>query len=244
MIDLVHGVWPQIRMCVGTTHLVLTDPPYGGIVDTETFEDTMSCDTLLRDLQLYSDILLDGGSALIWGGVGKPGDGRPFLSFLSSAEDAVPTMKLRNLLTWRKRRAYGKSNDYLFIREECAWFVKGDKPCTFHIPLTNNKRGYAGFDPKHPAKSEFLRVGNVIDDINEIFRGKRHPCEKPIALIQRMVETHSNPGDMVFDPYAGSGTTGEACHHAGRNCVLIEQNESTYQIARARIDRLSQGVLL
>lgn len=103
--------------------------------------------------------------------------------------------------------------------------VMGDKPATFHIPLLEEKRGYAGYNVKYPAKSEFLRRTNVWDDVTELFRGKIHPTEKPSRLAEIMIETSSNPGDLVLDPFAGSGSTGVAAKKLGREYLLIEKSD-------------------
>jgi DNA modification methylase len=58
---------------------------------------------------------------------------------------------------------------------------------------------------------------------------KRHPCEKPRRLIEIILETSSNPGDVVLDPFAGSGVTADACRALGRYFILIEQDLVTYE---------------
>jgi hypothetical protein len=74
---------------------------------------------------------------------------------------------LGNHITWSKKRAYGTSWNYLFTREECAYLVNGDakKPRKFTVPLRDEKRSYAGYSAKYPAKSEFYRRTNVWTDV-------------------------------------------------------------------------------
>lgn len=203
----------------GRVQLIVADPPYGGILkekwDVECYE---------RLGKLVSGLLVPGGTAYVWGGIGKHRQ-RPLFRWLAEVEDRTD-LRLYNLITWRKRRAYGKKNDYLFIREECAMLVKGEEPRTFHIPLLDQKRGYAGYNAKYPAKSEYLRRGNVWDDITEIFRGKIHSAEKPAKLAEVMIRTSSNEGDLVVDLFAGSGSTGVAALAVGeRRCVLFEKSD-------------------
>ncbi len=52
----------------------------------------------------------------------------------------------------------------------------------------------------------------------------KHPCEKPLSMLQHMIETSSRPGDVVLDPFAGSGSTADAARLTGRRAVLIEQD--------------------
>lgn len=62
-----------------------------------------------------------------------------------------------------------------------------------------------------------------------------HPTQKPVALMEYLVRTYSNPGDTVLDFTMGSGTTGVACARAGRNFIGIEKDPEYFQIAKARI---------
>lgn len=195
--------------------LVICDPPYG---ITEEAWDTPNYDKWFRHCSWYA---AKDATICIWGGVGKF-QNRPLLDFAASFENTWTTWRIANWITWAKRRAYGKKNDYLFTREECLILVRGEP--TFNIPYLPRKRGYAGYYPKYPAKSEFLRRTNVWTDVTEIFQGKVHPTQKPNKLYRILVETHSNPGDWVYDPCAGSLTTRRACIQTGRSSYCVEIN--------------------
>lgn len=65
---------------------------------------------------------------------------------------------------------------------------------------------------------------------------KLHPTQKPLELMDYMIRTYTNAGDMVLDNTMGSGTTGVACRAAGRNFIGIEQDPEFFAIARSRID--------
>ena len=64
-----------------------------------------------------------------------------------------------------------------------------------------------------------------------------HNCQKPIQMITDMVTTSSRPGDVVLDPFAGSGTTGVAAMRTGRRAVLIERDERYCEIAAKRLEQ-------
>ena len=57
---------------------------------------------------------------------------------------------------------------------------------------------------------------------------KIHPTQKPVELLQYFVELLTNPGDLVLDTFAGSGSTGKACLASERNCILIEKDKKMY----------------
>lgn len=223
----------QLLSCSGNFMfpLIIADPPYGNIVsekwDKVDTDDEQFAKWMIDWTQLWTKTLLPGGAFYVWGGVGTVGF-RPFLRYLHGAE--VPKQfELANLITWSKKRAYGVQNNYLWTREECAYFVKGNakKPRCFNVPLLETKRGYAGYNAKYPAKSEFYRRTNVWTDINEMFRGKVHPTQKQQRLHEVMIEVHTQPGEWVLDPFAGAGTTAFAARKLGRNFVLIE-NDAAY----------------
>lgn len=63
----------------------------------------------------------------------------------------------------------------------------------------------------------------------------RHQNEKPVELLERAVESLSDPGDMVLDPFMGSGSTGEACARCGRAFMGCEIDPYYYGVAEARL---------
>lgn len=66
---------------------------------------------------------------------------------------------------------------------------------------------------------------------------KLHPTQKPIKLIEDIVNVSSNKGDLIFDPFMGSGTTGIACFNLGRNFLGVELLNSYFEIAKNRINQ-------
>lgn len=68
-------------------------------------------------------------------------------------------------------------------------------------------------------------------------RGAVHPTQKPVSLIEYIVNTSSNVGDTVFDPFMGSGTTGIACLNSKRKFLGIEKNKEFFDIAYNRISK-------
>lgn len=63
-----------------------------------------------------------------------------------------------------------------------------------------------------------------------------HPTQKPLTMVEYMVRTHSNEGDLVLDHCMGSGTTGVACTNTGRKFIRIELDATHFQTAKNRID--------
>jgi site-specific DNA-methyltransferase (adenine-specific) len=87
---------------------------------------------------------------------------------------------------------------------------------------------------------------SVLDFTNgDRTKESEHPTQKPIQLIQYLIKTYSNENDLVYDGYAGSGTTAHACILEKRNWILSEISEEYCKIAEKRIDPyLRQTTLL
>ena len=64
----------------------------------------------------------------------------------------------------------------------------------------------------------------------------KHPTQKPVALLDRIIRASSNPGDLVLDPFCGSGTTGVSAVDLGRRFVGIEQDAGFIAVARKRLE--------
>jgi site-specific DNA-methyltransferase (adenine-specific) len=62
-----------------------------------------------------------------------------------------------------------------------------------------------------------------------------YPTQKPLAIIERIVRVHSNPGERVLDFFAGSGTTGEAAARLERHATLIDSNPEAIEVMRKRL---------
>jgi hypothetical protein len=68
-----------------------------------------------------------------------------------------------------------------------------------------------------------------------------HPTQKPVALMEYLIKTYSNEGDTVLDFVFGSGTVGVACKNLKRNFIGIEKDENYFNIAKNRIESVSEG---
>lgn len=66
-------------------------------------------------------------------------------------------------------------------------------------------------------------------------RNKLHPTEKPLKLFEYLIESSSNKGDVVLDPFLGSGTTAVACKKLKRHCIGIEKEEKYIEISKKRL---------
>jgi site-specific DNA-methyltransferase (adenine-specific) len=66
-------------------------------------------------------------------------------------------------------------------------------------------------------------------------RNKTHPTEKPVNLLEYLIETYTDEGDTVLDFCMGSGSTGVACQNTNRNFIGFELDENYFDIAKNRL---------
>ncbi len=71
-----------------------------------------------------------------------------------------------------------------------------------------------------------------------------HPTAKPVALMEYLIRTYTNEGEVVMDNCMGSGTTGVACANTGRKFIGIERDDTYFDIAKNRIEQAFDGRLI
>ena len=103
-----------------------------------------------------------------------------------------------------------------------------------HIKLEKVKKKY---DPDKVQPSDILEF-NVVPNRN----GKLHPTQKPIELLEYLIKTYTNEGEIVLDNCMGSGSTGVACMNTNRRFIGFELDPTYYDIACKRLDEV-EGVL-
>ena len=121
------------------------------------------------------------------------------------------------LLAWNKYNAIPACNNNYIDDVEFIVYVRGKK-----APY-NNK---APMEIKHKIKA-YPYPHNTI---------REHPTQKPLELINELVNLHSFVGQTVFDPFMGSGTTGVSCMKNGRKFIGVEILKPFYDIAERRIE--------
>ena len=86
---------------------------------------------------------------------------------------------------------------------------------------------------------QISKKGNYPKTIQEFANpsgaGHLHPTMKPLSLIEYMIKTYTNEGDLILDNTCGSGTTGLGAKNLGRNFIMMEQDPEYYEIACKRV---------
>lgn len=176
--------------------------------------------------------------------------------------------KLRNRIIWRFNFGLNAQNRFSGRYETILWFSKGDDyvfnldpvrvpqlyPGKRHSakkttragtlsgnPLGKNPSDFWEFDPENAFKV------NPIWDFPNV-KGSHpektvHPCQFPSELAERCILALTNPGDLILDPFIGSGTTAVAATIHDRRVVGIDKDPRYVALARHRLDLLSRNEL-
>lgn len=139
-------------------------------------------------------------------------------------------MKVLNQITWQKPNPPPNLACRYFTHstETVIWAAKHEKS-RHHFNYPAMKRANGGRQMKDVWSLTAPRRG-------EKALG-RHPTQKPLALLERILLAASEPGDWVLDPFLGSGTTAVACARLGRACVGIETDAAHLALAGERLRR-------
>jgi site-specific DNA-methyltransferase (adenine-specific) len=199
-------------LAAGSVQMVVTDPPYGISYQSNYCKDgkrkPISSDWNFQIGPFLQEVLR----------VLKPGG----VCYLFTRWDVYPVwvrelpsgLELKNFIAWVKdnHSAGDLTGNFGFKWEGIMVLTKG----------RHQLRGM-----RWPNVWEFPRVP---------FKQQLHPAEKPVGLIRRALEASSDEGDLVVDPFAGSGATGEAARSCGRDVLLGDVDPDYVRKGRLRLD--------
>ncbi len=140
----------------------------------------------------------------------------------------------------------------LWILNDLVWYKPNAPPLLQRNRFTpsteliwvasKSKRYYFNYEAaKRLANGKQMRNLWVIPATRHV---TRHPTEKPEALLERIITIGTKAGDTVLDPFLGSGTTGVVAKRLGRNFIGIELDEEHFAIAKARIAKTQECLLV
>ena len=163
---------------------------------------------------------------------------------------------VRNRVTWEREKGRGAKTNWKNNMED-IWFCTAGKEYAFNVDAVKLKRKVIApyrengspKDWRQEANGVNVRItypSNLWTDISVPFwsmpENTDHPTQKPEKLIAKLVLASSNPGDSVFDPFVGSGTTAAVSKKLGRRFVVVEENELYCCWAAKRLQRADKDI--
>lgn len=143
----------------------------------------------------------------------------------------------RNEIIWHWDYGAKSKNYWPKKHNSIFWYTKSDQ---YHFDIYRSDRldymapGLVGPEKakegKLPTDTWFISIVGT----NSLEK-TGYPTQKPLKLLRRLINCHSKPGDLLLDPFAGSGSFGDAAQELNRDCYLIENNPPAIEIIRKRL---------
>lgn len=230
--------------------LAIHDPPYNLVAFQErTVAEYL--DWCRKWIEVSSQNMADDSALYIWLGADQKNDFQPLPDFMILMRE-FPEFRSKSFITMRNQRGYGTQGNWMAIRQELLFYVKGTPG--FNVQYTEIPRILQGYykemngqavDNSRRSKSRFIRAGNVWVDIQQVFYRMDENvsgcyAQKPLKAIERIVEASSLPGGIILDMFAHSGTTLLACDRLGRRCITTDIDPLFCEITIRRLERFRE----
>jgi len=211
--------------------MILCDLPYG--TTQNKWDSVIDLEMLWKQ---YTRIIKDNGAIVLTAQ-------SPFDKVLGMSNIKM----LKYELIWEKEQGTG------FLNAKKMPLKSHENILIFYKKLpTYNPQMRTGFKPyvavRNTATSNY---GKQVDSVTTISNGDRyplsilkfkrdkdriHPTQKPVVLMEYLIKTYTNEGDLVLDNCMGSGSTGVACKNLNRNFIGMELDEGYFNMATKRIN--------
>ena len=234
MIDLRKGDCLELMKDIPDKSIdaIIADLPYG--VTRAKWDNILDLDLLWKQ---YERIIKPNGAVILFGS-------QPFTTTLINSN----IKDFKYTLVWDKKMKVGMMNCKrmpLRQHEDIVVFYK--KQPTYNPQMTKGKMRNKKIAPT----KDFEVYGQItpIDNFNDDYypssilefsnanqKAKSHPTQKPVKLMEYLIKTYTNEGEVVLDNTMGSGTTGVACVNTNRSFIGMELDDKYFEIAKERIN--------
>ena len=232
-VTLYHGVCQPIiaEMAERSVDCVITDPPFDARTHGMARSNREGYGTSKggnRSLSGTSDVQFDSighdGQLELFADLGRVTRGWVIsnvatgTAFRFEVEQAPPGLRVLRIGAW--------------VKTNPMPIISADRPAMGWEPIA-----YMHRDDTKPSWNAGGRAGNYVLPTSQ---GSGHPTQKPLSMVTDWITRFTNPGDIILDPFAGTGTTLRAAINEGRKAIGIEQDERWCELIAKRLD---QGVL-
>lgn len=216
--------------------LIVADPPYnlgkdyGNNHDLKGFEEYI---LFTREwLSEAKRVLKPEGSIYVFMGV-------RFISYLYDIMDRDLKLFFNSWIVWHYTQGMGKTKGFSPRHDDILVFNKG-KNFTFNLDdirvpqkFYRERNNMRGANPGDVWQFSHVHYSNP--------NRQNHPTQKPEGIIERIVLASSNKGDIVLDPFSGSGTTLRVCQQLGRKAIGFELNPEYVAMTEQRLSEPFSG---
>ena len=234
----------------GFVNLLFIDPPYNL---TKTFNSNKFNKRSIEDYTQWLDefivkikkVLKPNASIYVCG------------DWLSSTSIHLVLNKyfiVRNRITWEREKGRGAKNNWKNSSED-IWFATTSKEYFFNVDAVKLKRKVLApykengkpkdWEEKKEGSFRLTHPSNIWTDLTVPFwsmpENTEHPTQKPEKLLAKIILASSNKGDIIFDPFLGSGTTAVTAKKLGRKYVGIELDKKFAALSLKRLEMVNEN---
>ena len=224
---------------------VITDPPYG--IDYRSWDTFENFEEFTASWLLKSEKLLKpNGTAWFF-------FAPTMIKEIFSAIDQTGFHnKLENWSVWARQKGRGSTKKLKSVREDVFHLVKDSKNYTWNdvrmlreviVPYVKDGRPRGWFiDQTDGLRKRWTGLGNVWNYSSAFWKSKTdkqiHSAQKPVMMLCRLLLLSSNEGDVVLDPFSGSGSLAIACLLTNRKFIGFEKDKEMYEKSIAWINEV------
>ena len=255
---IIHGdaLLELQKIPAAVAQAIIADPPYFNVLEDEAWDTQWKT---AADYLAWSDdwvaesmrVLRDDGLAFIFGQLGNRE--HTFLHLMSRLSQQP---QFHDLIIWDRAVGYDERRDSFTPQYEMILVLRKSDDVKFNkdavrIPYDaatiatylKDKR-YKDMDARraHLDKGKYATNILRVPSLKGISKEKcGHPSQKPLGLIDKLITCSTNAGDLVIDPFLGSGTTLIACERTGRICRGVELDPRYADVIVARWEAFTGG---
>ena len=209
--------------------LIATDPPYGINFEKNNWDKpgVLNWHFLARE---FKRVLKPNGCLIIFQGWSQVCETKYVLDNYFS---------LKNWIIYDRIKGRGTKTNLVSTREDILWYLTDEKNYTYNKISSTIKKKTGGSIGKKNGNA-YRALSNVWTDISPIvpWSAERvsHPTQKPLSIMERILNVFSNEGNQILDPFLGSGTTAVAAIKTGRKFIGFENNKDYYKTSKKRVN--------
>jgi site-specific DNA-methyltransferase (adenine-specific) len=210
--------------------LIIADPPYNLGKDYGNSKDAKDFDDYLTFSRAWlgesARVLKKTGTIYAFMGV-------RFISYLNNILDREPGLVFNSWICWHYTQGMGKTRGFSPRHDDILMY---NRSCQYKFNLDNVRVPQKYYRDRNNMRG--ANPGDVwsFSHVHYCHPNRQsHPTQKPEGLIERMILASSDEGDLVLDPFSGSGTTLRVCQQLRRNCIGFELNPDYVEMTKARL---------
>lgn len=227
--------------------LAVQDPPYNLVAfETRSVGEYIEWSRLWVTATLAS--LQEHSSLYVWLGADQRQHFQPLPDFMLLMREF--DVQARSYVTLRNQRGYGTQRNWMAVRQELLYYVRGSPIFDVEAEYTEIPKTVRGYykhvgglltENLERGRRDTIRAGNVWIDIQQVFYRLQENvsgcfAQKPLKSADRIIRASSKRGDLVVDLFAHSGTTLLAAEMAGRRCYTADVDPLFCEIAIRRLE--------